>query len=141
MAGGRMRDGTGMPRAVSLCSAALRVEYSARMVRRPPQGQRRTSVPKGALVEGGPIKAPLRLFLRWHFCPWPRRDDLRLGLAGGERPERGVGGQDSMKTRQVKPRRRHQRYQPPHEGLGRQGEGDSFLGRVLVAAIVEPAQA
>ncbi len=46
MAGGRMRDGTGMPRAVSLCSAALRVECNARMVRRPPQGQRSTSVPK-----------------------------------------------------------------------------------------------
>ena len=48
-----------------------------------------------------------------------------------------VGGQDSMKTRQVQARRRHQRDQPPHQGLGRQSEGDSFLGRVLVAAIVE----
>ncbi len=46
MAGGRMRDGTGMPREVSLCSSALRVECNARMVRRPPQGQRSRSVPK-----------------------------------------------------------------------------------------------
>ena len=46
MAGGRMREGTVMPLAVSLCSAALRVECTARMVRRPPHGQRSTSVPK-----------------------------------------------------------------------------------------------
>ena len=104
MAWGRMRDGTGIPRAVSLCSAALRVECRARMV------------------------------------PWPRTG-LRLGLASGEGPERGVGGQDSMKARQVQPRWRQHSDEAPHECLGRQGEGDSFLGRVLVAAIVEPAQA
>jgi hypothetical protein len=37
-----------------------------------------------------------------------------------------------MEARQVRLRRRNQGPQAAHQGLGRQGEGDSFFGRVLV---------
>ena len=46
VAGGRSRDGRRKPSEVRRSSAALRVEWRARMERRPPQGQRKTSVPK-----------------------------------------------------------------------------------------------
>jgi len=62
------------------------------------------------------MTAPARSPLSWSS----------LQLRGDNNPDTG-GGQ--------------QRDQPPHEGLCRQGEGDSFLRCVLVAAIFEAVQA
>ena len=50
-------------------------------------------------------------------------------------------GVHSMEAREVHLRRRHQGHQAAHQGVGRQREGDSFLGRVLVPPVVQAMQA
>jgi hypothetical protein len=112
------------------------------MVRRPPHGQRSTSVPKVSWCNVAQSRRRFVFFFGGTTGPRPRRSrHLRVGLAGDERAQGGIGRVDTVETRQVQLRRWQQGHQAPHEGHGGEGEGDSLLRRVLVAAVLEAAQA
>jgi len=108
-------------------SAALRVEWMAWMRRRPPQGQRSTSMPKVCWWRAAQSSSRrgARFFLAL------LGDGAGVVVGGAVRHLRAQGrvrGEDTVEGREVKVGRRHQGDEALHQGLGRKREGVALLG-------------